>query len=289
MHDEICGSHDAALERLLADGCRWEPYIDWLREHAPGARICEVGSGTGLLACIAARLGAREVFAVEPSGLASRAQRLVRENGLEAVVEVIEGDIGAVAPREVDRVFSAGFGREPWSEAWLAAMDAARGWLTPKGRIAPEKVAVWVALLPPTERVRQARAAEARLRRWGAAFDLRVGALDGVLTGTVHRIARPVEPVSSPLLALELEVGSKARPVDMMLSFSLAAPTVVGGAMVWFNADLGGGVRYTNEPGQAGRVVQLACRWGRSYPVEQGASFAVRVCTTPAGLSVEAA
>ena len=44
--------------RLLSDAPRNALLIELLRRRAPGARVLEVGCGTGLLSCAAAALGA---------------------------------------------------------------------------------------------------------------------------------------------------------------------------------------------------------------------------------------
>ena len=76
--------------RLLSDSPRNEVLIQLLAKRAPGARVLEVGCGTGLLSCIAAKLGAAEVIGVEPTPLIEVARELVKENGLNQVT-LLEG------------------------------------------------------------------------------------------------------------------------------------------------------------------------------------------------------
>jgi hypothetical protein len=61
-----------------------------------GKRVLDVGTGTGVLACLLARRGAREVVAVDRD---PRAVRCAKENverlGLAETVEVVEGDLFA--------------------------------------------------------------------------------------------------------------------------------------------------------------------------------------------------
>ncbi|MFN4034048.1 MAG: 50S ribosomal protein L11 methyltransferase [Fimbriimonadales bacterium] len=59
----------------------------------PGMRVADVGTGTGILAIGAAKLGAREVVAVDDDPLAVKiAQANIERNGVAAVVEVVQGD-----------------------------------------------------------------------------------------------------------------------------------------------------------------------------------------------------
>ncbi|MEX0979841.1 MAG: 50S ribosomal protein L11 methyltransferase [Gemmatimonadota bacterium] len=71
------------------------------RTLAPGERVLDVGSGSGILAIAAARLGAREVVAVEgdPYATAAAAENLAL-NGIE-VVEIVEtwASVGSLTSR----------------------------------------------------------------------------------------------------------------------------------------------------------------------------------------------
>jgi ribosomal protein L11 methyltransferase len=62
-----------------------------------GDRVLDVGTGSGVLALAAARLGAREVEAIDNDPPAARtAAANVRLNALEAVIRVREGSLEAV-------------------------------------------------------------------------------------------------------------------------------------------------------------------------------------------------
>jgi ribosomal protein L11 methylase PrmA len=68
--------------------------LELLEDHLPaGARVLDFGTGSGILAAAAAKLGARDVLAIdrdpEAVGIAADCARL---NGLEAVIEVRSGD-----------------------------------------------------------------------------------------------------------------------------------------------------------------------------------------------------
>jgi ribosomal protein L11 methyltransferase len=65
----------------------------------PGDRVLDVGTGTGILALVAARLGARTVDAVDIDPVAVRvAQGNVERNGLEGTVRVGLGSVGPGQP-----------------------------------------------------------------------------------------------------------------------------------------------------------------------------------------------
>jgi predicted RNA methylase len=56
----------------------------------PSSIVVDLGSGSGLLSVMAAKLGARHVFAIEQdSSLAEASRRVMIENGVSHVVSVI--------------------------------------------------------------------------------------------------------------------------------------------------------------------------------------------------------
>lgn len=57
----------------------------------PGDRVIDVGTGSGILAMMAARRGAAEVFGLEVTDMASWAARIAARNGLDAV-RIVQGD-----------------------------------------------------------------------------------------------------------------------------------------------------------------------------------------------------
>ena len=64
-----------------------------------GRRVLDVGTGTGILAILAAKLGAAEVVAVEiDAGACENAVHNVDLNGLSSKVSVLLGDVTAVEP-----------------------------------------------------------------------------------------------------------------------------------------------------------------------------------------------
>ena len=69
------------------------------RAVQPGARVLDAGCGSGILALVAAKLGAREVYAVDVDEDCARiALRNAEMNGVDGRVRVGQGSVGAAWP-----------------------------------------------------------------------------------------------------------------------------------------------------------------------------------------------
>ena len=78
-----------------------------LDSDVKGKRVLDMGSGTGVLAIVAAKLGASEVLAVEIDDMAEESVREnIAFNGVADKVESICGDVRAIEGREFDVVLA---------------------------------------------------------------------------------------------------------------------------------------------------------------------------------------
>ncbi|MFZ5476545.1 MAG: methyltransferase domain-containing protein [Myxococcota bacterium] len=273
--------------RLLSDAPRNDAMIALLARRAPGARVLEVGCGTGLLSCVAARLGATRVFAVEPTPLAEVARALVAENGLAGVVEVVRARVEDVPPLPVDLAFSELLNADPFVEGVLPAMDAAAAW---GGRLAPRRLRVWAALARAGGSAREYRAARAEVRRLGDRHGLRVGALEGALaTREAYVTVTATEsPVGPPVLVWDLALGAGERPSDRAVTLSASEPGPVAGVLVWFEAELDDELVLANPPGAGGHWGQLLASFAEERGVRAGEGVHVEIGVRDGGVTVRA-
>jgi SAM-dependent methyltransferase len=78
---------------MLLDHTRVQAFADAIREVVkPGDVVADIGSGTGLLAILAAKAGARRVYAVERGPLAELIDVAAADNGVSHIVTVLRGD-----------------------------------------------------------------------------------------------------------------------------------------------------------------------------------------------------
>ena len=83
-------------ELMLKDAPRTSAYRDAIEGNAHlfrGKTVMDVGCGTGILSLFCARAGAANVVAVEVSRVANLAEQIVKKNGFESVVQVVNKKI----------------------------------------------------------------------------------------------------------------------------------------------------------------------------------------------------
>lgn len=69
--------------RIVGDQGRVEAYAQALRRATrPGSVVADIGTGTGIMALLACRAGARRVYAIEPDDIIQVARALAQDNGL---------------------------------------------------------------------------------------------------------------------------------------------------------------------------------------------------------------
>jgi precorrin-6B methylase 2 len=136
-------------ESLLRDASRNSAFFNALsRSLTTGATVLDIGSGSGVWAIIAARLGAARVVAIEQEPLLIGLIRsLARENGVADRVEVVQGNSMQVQLElECDLVISETIGHLIFDEQIVQIMiDARRRFLKSGGILIPRAVRLLAA------------------------------------------------------------------------------------------------------------------------------------------------
>lgn len=137
-------------KEMLSDRVRMDAYYKAVFEnkhHFQGKTVLDVGTGSGILAIWSAQAGARKVYAVEATKMAEHARALVKANGLQDVVEVIEGSMEDVTlPEKVDVIISEWMGYFLLRESMFDSVIIARErWLKPTGVMYPSHARMWLA------------------------------------------------------------------------------------------------------------------------------------------------
>ena len=130
---------------MLSDDVRMDAYHRAIVDNADcfaGKVVLDVGAGSGILSIWAAKAGAKKVYAVEYTSMAKHARMLMKHNGLDSVVEVIQSSVeDLVLPEKVDVIISEWMGMVLLRESMLDSLIRARDkFLKPGGTLWPSEV-----------------------------------------------------------------------------------------------------------------------------------------------------
>jgi type II protein arginine methyltransferase len=143
------GSDLPIKEHLLMvnDLPRAQRYLEAMQAKIrPGDIVLEVGTGAGLLTCLAARLGAGHVYTVEQSPVLHRiAQEVIAVNGVSDKVTLINAHSRelrglGVVKHPIDVFVTETIGTQGLDEGIATIFDDIKGLLAPDARLIPETV-----------------------------------------------------------------------------------------------------------------------------------------------------
>jgi SAM-dependent methyltransferase len=132
---------------MLQDTVRVDTYAAAIKAAVkPGMVVVDAGTGSGVLAVMAAKAGAT-VYAIDNTDVLDLAKEVVAASGVADKVTLIRGDFStAEIPQLADIVVTETFGALALAEG--AARDLQAGckrWLKPGGRVLPGIVDLWFA------------------------------------------------------------------------------------------------------------------------------------------------
>jgi protein arginine N-methyltransferase 1 len=245
-HDE---THTLAAHRtMLQDSVRTEAYADAIaRTVRPEDVVLDLGSGSGVLAMVACRAGARRVYAIEQGHMADVAAMLIRANDCADRVEVIhKRSYDVELPERATVLITETLGNVAFDEEILhSVIDARKRLLTPDARLIPARVALAGA---PVQ-------VPAEYEREIASWSRPLHGLDFSLARTfAANQVRVIDLADSAILApplalLEIDLATVETPaISGAARFTIARDGVMHGFGAWFSATLAGGIILTNAP-----------------------------------------
>jgi protein arginine N-methyltransferase 1 len=119
----------------------------------PGSVVLDLGVGTGICTFLACQLGARKVYAIEPSEAILVAQAIAQDNHYDDRIEFIEAISTEVTlPEPVDVMISDLRGVLPLFEQHIASIrDARERFFTRDGIVIPQSDRLWATIIEAPE------------------------------------------------------------------------------------------------------------------------------------------
>jgi protein arginine N-methyltransferase 1 len=233
---------------LIADEGRTRAYAESLKRHVtPASVVVDIGTGTGIFALLAARLGARKVYAIESSDAITFGRPVAAQNGLDRRVEFIQGVSTHIQlPEKADLIVSEIHGVLPaYRRSLFSIMDARDRFLAPTGCLIPRRETLWAAL------VEAATLHQKIAGVWGKnVFGIDMTAIRPTVVNTWHKSRpRPSELVTRPECWAVLDYAVLTSPhVAGDATWEIREPRTAHGIGAWFDWDGTDGVTFSNSP-----------------------------------------
>jgi type I protein arginine methyltransferase len=235
---------------MIEDQSRTDAYAEALaRAVRTDSVVVDIGTGSGTFALLAARLGARRVFAIDPDDVIQLAKALAQANGLSERIAFIQDLSTAVElPERADVVVSDLHGALPLYDDHLATIVDARRRLLREGGL----------LIPTIETLRGALAAAPEL------YDQYLGIWSRRPYGLDHSPGRhmvasrrwmawiePEQLLTDPQSWRVLDYRVLEDPsVGADLEWEIGERGIAHGLCLWYDCTLLDGVGFSNAPGQ---------------------------------------
>lgn len=150
-------SFNSIHETMLKDKIRTNAYLDFIYHNKDvfhGKVVLDVGCGTGILSMFCAKAGAKEVIAVDNSGIIDTARQIIADNGLDSQIRCLKGKIEEVQLpyKKVDIIVSEWMGYCLLYESMLDSVIYARDkYLAADGLMVPSHATIKVTSLIDSE------------------------------------------------------------------------------------------------------------------------------------------
>uniref|UniRef100_A0A1I8ADL2 type I protein arginine methyltransferase n=1 Tax=Steinernema glaseri TaxID=37863 RepID=A0A1I8ADL2_9BILA len=149
-------AHFGIHEEMLKDEVRTVTYRNSMLHNTHLFKdkiVMDVGSGTGILSMFAAKAGAKKVIAIEFSNMAVQSRQIIKDNGFENVIEVVQMKVEDIKElpegiEKVDIIISEWMGYCLFYESMLNTVLYARDkWLVEGGLLFPDRAKLFVCAI----------------------------------------------------------------------------------------------------------------------------------------------
>ncbi len=243
---------------MIQCGPRMAAYAASLRSVVtPGCTVIDIGAGPGLFALLACQFGAGKVIAIDPDPSIGLLHQLARDNGFADRIEVVQGKSTDYRPlAKADVIVSDLRGSLPLYESHIASIKDARDrLLAPGGTLIPSRDQIRIA---PVD---SAKSYEEFDEPWmNNTFGLDLSAGSRFVVNSESQVDLKEDALlGTPQDIFQLDYRTIVDPnVRNTVALPIDRAGVVHGLLMWFDAELPGGVGYSNAPGQPSSVYQQA-------------------------------
>ena len=234
--------------QMIADTVRMRAYAAALRQVVKSdSVVMDLGSGPGVFALLACKLGARRVYAVEPSNVIGLAREATAANGFADRIQFFESMSTKITLDERASVIISDLrGVLPWFQQHIPSIiDARERHLARGGVLIPHRDRVWAAVIEADDRY------EELVGPWeNNDFELDLSAGTRLITNNWRKTRiRAEQLVVEPVCWTTINYHEVDSPdIQAEISWRAARNGTAHGVAVWFDSDLVEGVSFSNHP-----------------------------------------
>lgn len=238
-----------AYGRMISDTTRINAYVSAMRAAVrPGDLVIDLGCGPGLFALLACKLGARRVYAIEPSNIIQLARESARANGFLDRVEFFQDvSTNVNLPEPADVIVSDLRGVLPLFQRYIPTIrDARVRLLKPGGILIPTRDTLYAAVAEAPILY------ESMFGPWGEGEEgISLTAVRRVVANSWTKAKLPADSLLSETVCWHTLDYCTAEDPDVRaeISLSIRRAGTAHGFAIWFDTELLDGIGFTNGPG----------------------------------------
>ncbi len=247
---------------MLADTARMDPYAYALKNAVgPDTVVLDIGTATGIHALLAAKFGARRVYAIDSNEAVHLARELAAANGYADRIEFIQAASTEITlPEKADLIVSDLRGALPlFADHIPSIVDARQRHLAPDGCLIPARDTMWVALVEARSVYRDL------VRPWEYPYGLNMEIAKNMVlnswgddnSGEIHSRDLLNEPQVWAVIDYSTIVNPSVSQTGLKTKVLRAG--TAHGLLVWFDGEIGEGIGFSNGPQEK----QIAEVYGR--------------------------
>ena len=264
--------------KMIADRIRMDAYAQALRQAIrPGAVVVDIGTGPGVMAVLACRLGAGHVYAMEPAEIIQVAREVAAENQYADKVEFLEDFSTKVSiPTRADVIVSdLGWILPLFGHHIPSIVDARHRFLAPGGALIGRMARIWAAIVEAPEEYRNI------VGPWeeNPLGQNLCAARRKVLNEFRKARVAPDQLLTAPQLWATLDYLTIENPdVRRALHWEAKRNGTGHGILLWFDMELADGVLLSNAPELPELIYGAAFfPWLEPVPVAEGQRLCVEL------------
>lgn len=240
----------AGYGRMISDRLRMDAYFEALRRTVnERSVVLDIGTGTGIFALLACRLGARRVFAIEPSDAIQIARENAAANGFTARIDFIQDlSTNVTLPEKANIVVSDLRGVLPHFAKHLPVIrDARQRLLSADAILIPRRDDICAAVVEAPALYRR------YIEPWSHndfGLNLLPGRRSIINAWRKGSVTQEQLLTAAHHLATIDYATNEETDLHSQVDFEVERPGVAHGLSVWFDSVLTDGVFVTNRPGE---------------------------------------